>query len=272
MLRTRVLTALIIAALLIPAIFFLDEAWWGILTALIAGVAGWEFARLARFCSSGQKRYGAFVLALTLGMATGLQAETFRLLAVPVLAISGLFWVAAVPFWLKSRRQLENHLVLALVGLVLLVPTWFALVIIRQFGPGWLIGAILLVAVADIAAYFFGRAFGKRKLAPSISPGKTWEGAWGAMATVTAACLGLAVFAGQLNNPALLLALLFGMPILTLVSIAGDLLESMLKRQAGLKDSSNLLPGHGGVLDRIDSHTAALPMIALLLIFQNGIH
>lgn len=272
MLRTRILTALVIAALLIPAIFLLDAHWWAVVTAGIAGVAGWEFARLARFCVGGQYRYGVFVFALTLGLAVGLPSEVFQSFAIPVLAASCLFWVAAVPFWLKSRRQLESHLVLALVGLVLLVPTWFSLVVIRQFGAGWLIGAILLVAVADIAAYFFGRAFGRRKLAPNISPGKTWEGAWGAMATVTAGAFATAIFSGQLGNWPLLAILLVGMPILTLVSIAGDLLESMLKRQAGLKDSSQLLPGHGGVLDRIDSHTAALPMIALLLILLNGIH
>lgn len=273
MLRTRILTALVIAALLIPAIFFLDRLSWSLLTAIIAGIGGWEFARLARFCVAGQWRYGAFVLALCVGLAVGLPglpSGVFDALTLPVLGLSVLFWVLAVPGWLRTRRQLENHLLLALVGVVLLLPTWFALVVIQQFGPWWLIGAIVLVAFADISAYFFGRAFGKRKLAPSISPGKTWEGAWGAMATVTVGTLAVAIFAGRASDFRLLAALAIGMPVLTLVSIAGDLLESMLKRQAGLKDSSALLPGHGGVLDRIDSHTAALPMIALLLLLTNG--
>jgi phosphatidate cytidylyltransferase len=144
------------------------------------------------------------------------------------------------------------------------------LVLIQQYGPWWLVGAILMVAIADIAAYFFGRAFGKRKLAPSISPGKTWEGVWGAMVTVTLICVLAAAFSGHSHNTLLLLSLILGVPLLTLLSIAGDLLESMLKRQAGLKDSSNLLPGHGGVMDRIDSHTAALPLIALVLLLQRG--
>lgn len=269
MLRTRVLTALVIAALLIPAIYLLDRQWWALLTAIIAGVGGWEFARLARFCNAGQLRYGAFMLALTLAISSLASPDVFSALAVPALAISALFWLFVAPLWLRSRHELKNHLLLALLGVVLLLPTWFALIVIREFGPGWLIGSILLVAFADIAAYFFGRAFGKRKLAPNISPGKTWEGAWGAMATVTGATL---ITALHFNQPApVLVALAFGMPVLTLVSIAGDLLESMLKRQAGLKDSSNLLPGHGGVLDRIDSHTAALPFIALLLLAQRGI-
>ena len=272
MLRTRILTALVIAAVLIPAIFFLPPLGWAILTAAIAGIGGWEFARLGRFCRAGQWRYGGLVFALTFGMAIGLPGDFFKVVSVPALVISAAFWLTVVPFWLKSRREVKSHLVLALVGIVLLVPTWFSLVIIRETGPSWLLGSILLVAVADIAAYFFGRAFGKRKLAPSISPGKTWEGAWGAMATVTAGVMGVAVLTGHGNDPVVLLCLLVGMPLLTLLSIAGDLLESMLKRQAGLKDSSNLLPGHGGVLDRIDSHMAALPMIALLLSVQNGIH
>ena len=269
MLRTRILTALVLVGLLIPAVFLLDDLGWGLLTAMIAGIGGWEFGRLARFCPSGQWRFGALIFAVTLGLAIGFPVNVLHTLAIPMLSISVLFWIAVVPFWLRSRRQIENHLTLALVGLILLVPTWCALVVIRHYGAIWLVGAILIVALADISAYFFGRAFGKRKLAPNISPGKTWEGAWGAMATVTITCIALVGYAGQLNA-SVLLGLIVGMPILTLISIAGDLLESMLKRQAGLKDSSNLLPGHGGVMDRIDSHTAALPLIALVLLLQNG--
>lgn len=272
MLRTRVITALLIAAILIPAIFLLDRLAWSIVTALIAGIGGWEFARLARFCPGGQRSYGALMTFLPLALVLGLPAAALEALVVPALTASALFWIVAVPGWLRSRRQVDNHLVLALVGVVLLLPTWLALIVIRDFGAWWLIGAILLVAFADIAAYFFGRAFGRRKLAPNISPGKTWEGAWGAMVSVTALGLLAVVFAGKAANPLILAGVLFGMPVLTLVSIAGDLLESMLKRQAGLKDSSNLLPGHGGVLDRIDSHTAALPLIALLMLSIGGGH
>ena len=270
MLRTRILTALVMASLLIPAIFFLDRLAWSLVTAAIAGIGGWEFARLARFCPAGQWRYGGFILAVCIVAAVGFPVAAFDSLTLPVLGLSALFWAFAVPGWLRSRQQIESHLLLALIGAVLLLPTWLALVVIQQFGPWWLIGAIVLVAFADISAYFFGRAFGKRKLAPNISPGKTWEGAWGAMATVTVGAMAAAVLIGR-TDVLLLVALAIGMPVLTLVSIAGDLLESMLKRQAGLKDSSALLPGHGGILDRIDSHTAALPMIALLLVLTNGL-
>jgi phosphatidate cytidylyltransferase len=268
MLRTRVLTALVIASVIVPSIFLMNRLHWSILTAIVAGIAAWEFARLARFCKAGQWRYGAFVLAITMALAIGAPKDFFDLLALPVLASSAVFWLFVAPAWLRSRRELKSHLVLALVGLVLLLPTWVSLVLIQQFGSWWLVGAILLVAIADIAAYFFGKAFGKRKLAPNISPGKTWEGVWGAMATVTLICLLGAIYAG--HSKLFLLTLALGVPLLTLVSIAGDLLESMLKRQAGLKDSSNLLPGHGGVMDRIDSHTAALPLIALVLVLLYG--
>jgi phosphatidate cytidylyltransferase len=175
------------------------------------------------------------------------------------------FWVLVVPFWLRFRWSPNNHLLLALVGLVILVPTWVGLLAIRAAGPGWLLAALGAVALADIAAYFSGRRFGKRKLAPNISPGKTWEGAWGAMAAVVVYGLGLALLSGKLSSPGLAIGVLLALPLMTLLSIAGDLFESLLKRQSGFKDSSNLLPGHGGVLDRIDSYTSTLPMLAFLL-------
>lgn len=264
MLKTRVLTALVIAALLIPAIFFLDARSWAVLTAIITGIAGWEFARLAGFCPAGQYRYGVLIGVLLLGAAVLPEPASLHALGQLALGASVVFWVGLVPFWLRSRWTVGVHWKMALVGLVVLLPTWYALIAIRAFGPAWLFGALLMVAVADIAAYFFGRAFGRRKLAPNISPGKTWEGAYGAMLTVTLLSVATAGWLGVLDTLHLLV-LLLSMPLLTLVSIAGDLFESLLKRQIGLKDSSQLLPGHGGVLDRIDSHTAALPMIALLL-------
>lgn len=264
MLRTRVLTALVIAALLIPAIFFLDSLSWALLTAVITGVAGWEFARLAGFCPTGQYRYGIVVGALLIAASLGFDATALNALGQISLVLSIAFWVGVVPFWLRARWAIKAHWKMALVGMVVLLPTWYALISIRAQGPAWLFAALLLVAGADISAYFFGRAFGKKKLAPNISPGKTWEGAYGAMATVTLATIATAVFLG-LGGLVQWASMLILMPLLTMVSIAGDLFESLLKRQIGLKDSSQLLPGHGGVLDRIDSHTAALPMIALLL-------
>lgn len=263
MLKTRILTALVIAALLIPAIFWLDASLWAVLTAIITGIAGWEFARLAGFSKPLQFAYGILVgmLAIALGW---LPVDQLRDVGCVLLVLSALFWLGVVPLWLRARWVIKAPTRMALVGLVVLLPTWYALIAIRGQGSAWLFGALLLVALADIAAYFFGRAFGRRKLAPNISPGKTWEGAYGAMFTVTVLTLATQWVVGG-PDAVRLVALLLVMPLLTLVSIAGDLFESLLKRQAGLKDSSQLLPGHGGVLDRIDSHTAALPLIALLL-------
>jgi len=263
MLKTRVITALVIAALLIPAIFFLDATAWALVTAVITGIAGWEFARLAGFAKPLQVGFGLLVGALAIALGA-LPAASLLQAGRVLLTLSVIFWLALVPFWLRARWEVKAPGRMALVGLVVLLPTWYALTAIRGYGPAWLFGALLLVALADIAAYFFGRAFGRRKLAPNISPGKTWEGAYGAMFTVTALAVVVQWVSGG-ADPVRLLALVIAMPLLTLVSISGDLFESLLKRQAGLKDSSQLLPGHGGVLDRIDSHTAALPLIALLL-------
>ena len=264
MLRTRVITALIIAALLIPAIFWLDRTAWAVLTGLITAIAAWEFGRLAGFSPVGQFGFGGLIGFLTLGGAFGLSAVQLDELGRGGMLVSAAFWLGLVPFWLRARWQVLARWKMTLVGLVVLLPTWVALIALREKAPVWLFAALLFVALADISAYFFGRAFGRRKLAPNISPGKSWEGAWGAMATVTILALLLQWQLAGLDAGRMLL-LVFGMPVLTLVSIAGDLFESMLKRQVGLKDSSQLLPGHGGVLDRIDSHTAALPLMALIL-------
>jgi phosphatidate cytidylyltransferase len=145
---------------------------------------------------------------------------------------------------------------------LLLFSTWLALVQLRTLGPVVLLAFFALAWVADIAAYFSGRAWGKHKLAPSISPGKTWEGAFGAIAGVLLYGMAARVgFGFDLIAMPLWILLLVGM---TAVSIIGDLYESLLKRQAGIKDSSNVLPGHGGVLDRIDSLTSTMPLFALL--------
>ena len=264
MLRTRILTALVIAALLVPAIFFLERLHWALLTGLITAIAGWEFGRLAGFCPNGQWRFGGLVGLLCIGAALLLPPPALDAAGRVALIVSAAFWLGVVPFWLRARWQGVAHWKMSLVGLAVLLPTWYALIALRERAPGWLLAAVALVAAADIAAYFFGRKFGRRKLAPNISPGKTWEGVFGAMATVTVIALTAQLALGG-ADPLRLALLVVAMPVLTLVSVSGDLFESMLKRQVGLKDSSQLLPGHGGVLDRIDSHTAALPLMALLL-------
>ena len=158
---------------------------------------------------------------------------------------------------------------MALIGWLVLIATWMALVELQARSPALLLAFMAVVWIADTAAYFTGRRFGRRKLAPSISPGKTWEGVWGALSATGAYALLLLALAPSagLREPrsiavaALWLALVL---LLTAMSIVGDLFESQLKRQRGVKDSGNLLPGHGGVLDRIDALLAAMPPAALI--------
>jgi len=173
------------------------------------------------------------------------------------------FWLLGVPVWMRCRWLLSKSVFGLSIGMLMILPTWLALVQLRQAGALSLLAVMAAVWLADIAAYFFGRTFGKHKLAPGISPGKTWEGAIGGgfAVIVYGFILSPKMPAVLSGNYLLLLSVLVSMAV---ISIIGDLFESLLKRQAGLKDSSNILPGHGGVLDRIDSLTSTLPLVALV--------
>jgi phosphatidate cytidylyltransferase len=150
------------------------------------------------------------------------------------------------------------------MGWLVLLPTSFALYQLRAVDPLLLLGFMATVWISDTAAYFIGRAFGKHKLAPNISPGKTWEGVAGALGVVFVYALLWSYFAGQEVQPKFLIPLLL---VIVVLGILGDLFESLMKRQAGLKDSGNILPGHGGILDRIDALTSTLPVAVLSLLF-----
>jgi phosphatidate cytidylyltransferase len=278
MLRTRVITALVLVALLLPGLFLLPPTWWALLAALFIGVAGWEWGgllglgdprrlvlggALAVFCAAVALLAPA---AMGVGGGSGGAAPSAWVIATYVVAAG--FWGLLVPFWLRAKWRLPHGLPGILVGLVVLFPTWLALVQIRIPGPGVLLAVLAVVWMADVAAYFSGRAFGKRKLAPAISPGKTWEGAIGAAVGVVLYGIALRLAFGftPVSLPSWVLCLLG----VTAISVVGDLFESMLKRQAGIKDSSNVLPGHGGVLDRIDSLTSTLPVVAFLWLVLRG--
>lgn len=274
MLRTRVITALILAAALIAAIFLLPPYAWAGVTAGVAILAGWEFARLAGFGSVACILFGAGVLAGCVGFGFALPQsiviswpESERTGLFAVFGSAAAFWLLLVPLWLRGRWRMGSKWLALPVGALLLLPTWLAMVQIRALHPWLLVACIALVSFADIAAYFSGRRFGRRKLAPEISPGKTWEGAYGAVVVVTFYGLAVAAGTGWADSVLRWGFLVLFLPLLTFISIAGDLFESLLKRQSGFKDSSNLLPGHGGVLDRIDSLTSALPLLAILLAF-----
>lgn len=168
--------------------------------------------------------------------------------------------MVAVPLWLARGVAMQHKPALIAAGVIVLVPAGYALAVLE---PRELLAALILVWVADTAAYFVGRKWGRRKLAPSISPGKTWEGAGGGLAAAVAYAIICGTF---LLGTVGWLPLATAAALLTAISIVGDLFESAAKRQAGVKDSGTLLPGHGGILDRVDSATAVLPVAALLLI------
>jgi len=174
---------------------------------------------------------------------------------------ASLFWILVAPVWLARGVSARQRVALATSGLLVLVPAALALVLLR---PGQVLQVLVLVWIADSAAYFVGRRWGRRKLAPSISPGKTWEGAWGGIAGAALyAMIGATFLTGIARLPAYLTLAV----VLAAISIVGDLFESAAKRQAEVKDSGALLPGHGGILDRIDSATAVLPVAALVLFY-----
>jgi phosphatidate cytidylyltransferase len=269
MLKTRVLTALVLLAAFLLCLFYLPDAYWGgvLLLALLVGASEW--ANIAAFSRPGKWAY----VAATAAFGAGLFAlGTGKLPSAAVFVVSLLFWLGVAPAWLKLKWRVENRGMLAVVGWILLLPTGLALFELRAASPVLLLGLMGVVWVSDIAAYFTGRAFGRRKLAPAISPGKTWEGVFGALAAVALygwvwQMAGQQLFARlALDGYALMLWGTLALWLLAYFGILGDLFESWMKRQAGMKDSGRILPGHGGVLDRIDALTSTLPLAALALI------
>ncbi len=264
MLRTRVITALLLVAGFALILFALPPLAAKLAFAAIAALAAWEWGGLMRQDQPARVMY-AFVLLLFCWQLAVAAAQL-----VPVLlAVAVVFWILVVPLWFRFKWTLAgNDFFGYLLGALVILPTWAAMVALHAVSVWLLLAAMALVWVADIAAYFVGRAFGRHKLAPAISPGKTWEGVAGAVAGVMiygAIVLNYSPLAGHVPLAAPWLALL--LLLLTAVSVMGDLFESLLKRQAGIKDSSNLLPGHGGILDRIDALTSTLPLAALFLYF-----
>lgn len=253
-------------------LFLLPFAGWLLFTSAIAGVGAWEWGGLAKLSTSARVSYASASMTLcgVLGWCvfdidTGAVSQATLLSAIFFLA--GIFWLLVVPVWLKTRWPASVGLPGQLAGAAVLLPACLAMMHLRAFAPLFLLTAMASVWVADISAYICGRTFGRRKLAASISPGKTWEGAVGAAAGVMIYGTAVALTVSRLpNTPWYWFLLLIALALLTAVSILGDLFESLAKRQAGVKDSGTLLPGHGGVLDRIDSLTSTLPLVSLAVL------
>lgn len=272
MLKARIITALVLLFGLLGALFLLPALGWLAFCALVCAAAGWEWGELAAFAPGLRRVFavGAGLACALIGYFAGLGGEDPVVPSglLPFYALSALFWLSTIPFWLARKWTLRGAGRGIAVGLVVLVPPALALAHLRGIGPWVLLGVMAMVWVADIAAYFAGRAFGRRKLAPGISPGKTWEGAYGAAAGVVVfGLVVLALWAPQAPTPAGWVGAVVVLLGFTAVSIIGDLFESLLKRQAGLKDSGTLLPGHGGILDRIDSLTSTLPLAGLVALW-----
>ena len=253
MLRTRIITA-VIALLVVGLVLF---ALPGRATELVIGVlvlaGAWEWAGLVGLASSaGRALYVVVVGALCALLYTLLPATG------PITLIIGFFWWLTAFVWTFFYPTPIPTVVRWLCGALMLAPLYIALVSLYRFGPFYLLFALLIVWAADAGAYFFGKRFGRVKLAPSISPGKTWEGVVGGLLVVSALALGTAFW---VDVPVAVL-LPFCLAVAAL-SIVGDLTVSMFKRTAGVKDSGTLFPGHGGVLDRVDSVAAAAPLFAL---------
>ncbi len=270
MLRQRILTALAIIVPVFLLIVFAPTWLFGLFVLAVIGLGAWEWAQLGGFRSSTARLgyvasalvlFGALLLVwLTAGWSSWHWA---------VLVLAVLWWLFVFLGLAWYRQGLSTspagRLLLQAAGYLTLVPAGLALVWLHALQPMLVLYLILLVAAADTGAYFAGRQFGRSKLAPEISPGKTREGLFGALFLV----IPVGLLGAWLFGLAAMDALVFGLLsiVVALVSVAGDLQESVLKREAGAKDSGTLLPGHGGVLDRIDSLTAAAPVFLFGLLW-----
>jgi len=238
----------VLIAALLAALFFLPRIALALLVAVLLLFAALEWARLCRLASGSAWLFATTVSLVFLALDyAGLQKEMF--------ALAALFWIAVAPLWMWRGVRPGETTWIGAAGFAVLVPAGLAMLALK---PLEVLLVLVLVWIADSAAYFVGRAWGRRKLAPSISPGKSWEGAVGGVI----AAAGYAIICSYWMNQ--VMSFLAAAIVLALVSIVGDLFESAAKRQAGVKDSGTLLPGHGGILDRIDSATAVLPLAALL--------
>lgn len=274
MLKTRVITVLLLLSLFLAALFYLPVQGWVLLILLVTTFAAWEWARLAQMRGSAEWLFviavvaSCLVLVPTLKLFDRLPAGN---LSLAIYAVALVFWLLAAPLWLTFKWR-SNKIGLALSGLLVLVTAWLALVQLREIAALLVLWLLSVVWVADTAAYFCGKKFGKRKLAPKISPGKTLEGVYGAFFAVSVYAIAIIAVSGNHSVSAfgkvvpayLLLAAHW---LITGLSIVGDLFESLLKRQAGVKDSGTALPGHGGVLDRIDGLISSLPVMAFFIFY-----
>ncbi|MCP4701313.1 MAG: phosphatidate cytidylyltransferase [Gammaproteobacteria bacterium] len=258
MLKQRLITAAVLIFIILMSVFTLSSDGWGAIMAVFIVPAAWEWSRLAGWTTPpAQAGY-------TLSMALLLIIAWFFKQWLPYLLIAACIWWLTALFWLIEYQRghditPSSKFAKTFMGFIVLLPAWAALFLLHEhYGVFWLLFLLTLVSVADSAAYFSGRRWGKTKLADKISPGKTRAGVAGAVLAGAVMAVSYALMQQMAGTAAFVFVLLCILTVLA--SISGDLTESLLKRQAGLKDSGRILPGHGGILDRIDSQSAAAPV------------
>jgi len=271
MLKQRVLTALVLAPMMIVGIFFLSPTYFSYFIMLIAALASWEWAKLSGFTSNVIRVGYAVVIVLfgyiTLRYGHDVQSLTWTL------RLAVLWWVLAlicVLSYPKTQVFWQGKITRLFIGLFAIVPMWVGLVMLKKMGDNanyYLVWLMFLVWGADSGAYFAGRQFGRTKLAEKVSPKKTWEGVYGGMLTAMLFSVVAAYLLFDITNYTVMdwTLLIVMSAVIVFISVVGDLFESLLKRRENLKDSSQLLPGHGGVMDRVDSLLAAVPFFVLFL-------
>jgi phosphatidate cytidylyltransferase len=260
MIKQRVITASILAPLALGSVFLLPLSGFAVVMAFVLMIAAWEWGNFALY----SRRMRALFVVL-FGAVIALIYPFVAALTLPVLIVAALFWVFAITRVVRYPKTLgiDATLTKLLTGLLVLVPTWVAMVGLKAHESSDLLLLLLFLLVwgADIGAYFAGKRFGRVKLLPKVSPGKTREGVYGGMIAAMMISLGFSIVLGLSSTSIVLLLALSALVVL--ISVFGDLFESMFKRERGIKDSGVILPGHGGVLDRVDSLTAAAPLFLL---------
>lgn len=282
MLKTRIITALALLAIFLPVLFFLPVEVLYVVLSIVIGLASWEWSRLLWLDIKPifHKLYAGLVVLILYSVwwlgASNLSPDYFFIIQLSAIFFAFVFWVLVVPMLMRRGLNLSLNKIrvfLSISGLIIFLACWFSLAILRELGLGVLLSVLIWVWAADIGAYFAGKGFGKNKLAPSLSPGKTIEGMLGGLFLVVLVSLFFianefwplnyfSLLYQQIGLASMLFIALAG----SLLSVIGDLFESQLKRLANVKDSSQLLPGHGGFLDRIDALLPVLPFAALVFL------
>ena len=259
MLKQRIITALMIALPLLGVLFFAPALFTVGLFAMIVLLGAWEWSGLLALRSKWYRGVYLLLIFICLCIAWNYLRDSD---ALPLLLQIAWFWWLVVLLWIALIPHHKSRAAAALAGVLTLVPAWLSIAVLVLLNPQWVLFLLLLVISVDVGAYLCGRRYGRTKLAPQVSPGKTWEGVLGGVLS-SLVIMGLGAYWFDQFTVAF-----FVIGLLTVaVSIVGDLSESLFKRHAGLKDSGNILPGHGGVLDRIDSITAAAPVLVYGLMY-----